>query len=119
MLKGDDSLKVGDVRKVMSRVRNAGAKGVSRGAGEAMSGGTGIIGKKKGFVIKAQSAMNGGSTSRPSSTSSRAPHHLHDRHSAHQRDIKVVLPSTEKVEESKDVPVEQLVVRSPSTVTSS
>ncbi|MFO0742315.1 MAG: biopolymer transporter ExbD [Labilithrix sp.] len=77
-----------------------------------MSGGTGIIGKKKGFVIKAQSAMNGEINVTP----------LVDVvlvlliifmtvTPLIERDIKVVLPSTEKVEESKDVPVEQLVVK--------
>ena len=63
-----------------------------------MSGGTGIIGKKKGFVIKAQSAMNGEINVTP----------LVDVvlvlliifmtvTPLIERDIKVVLPSTEKV----------------------
>ena len=75
-----------------------------------MSGGIGK--RKKSFVIKAQSAMNGEINVTP----------LVDVvlvlliifmtvTPLIERDIKVVLPSTEKVEEAKDVPVEQLVVK--------
>ena len=72
-----------------------------------MSGG---LGKKKTFIIKPQSAMNGEINVTP----------LVDVvlvlliifmtvTPIIERDIKVVLPSTEKVEDSKEVPIEQLV----------
>ena len=75
-----------------------------------MSGGLGT--RKKSFVIKAKTAMNGEINVTP----------LVDVvlvlliifmtvTPLIERDIKVVLPSTEKVEEAKDVPVEQLVVK--------
>ena len=75
-----------------------------------MSGGLGH--RKKSFVIKAKTAMNGEINVTP----------LVDVvlvlliifmtvTPLIERDIKVVLPSTEKVEEAKDVPVEQLVVK--------
>lgn len=74
-----------------------------------MSGG---LGKKKTFIIKPQSAMNGEINVTP----------LVDVvlvlliifmtvTPIIERDIKVVLPSTEKVEDSKEVPIEQLVVK--------
>jgi biopolymer transport protein TolR len=76
-----------------------------------MSGG-GLGTRKKSFVIKAKTAMNGEINVTP----------LVDVvlvlliifmtvTPLIERDIKVVLPSTEKVEEAKDVPVEQLVVK--------
>jgi len=69
-------------------------------------------GKKKSFIIKPQSAMNGEINVTP----------LVDVvlvlliifmtvTPIIERDIKIVLPSTEKVESSNDVPIEQLVVK--------
>jgi len=74
-----------------------------------MSGG---LGKKKSFIIKPQSAMNGEINVTP----------LVDVvlvlliifmtvTPIIERDIKIVLPSTEKVEDTKEVPIEQLVVK--------